>query len=367
MSAEFGKQLLYFRKLFKHVVGRDGSSGAFESVLSPCYHKRGTVIAFLELARNKSCYALMNIGKKYDEYFIIKHILFFNELYGRIKSRDGHVLAVIVKILDMRSFLKTFIVIIRQQKLYGISGLFEASCGIDRRSYDKGKRICANTRSIEGISAHKSPEPHIIRCLDTLNPFTDQISVLIRKLHYITYRAECGKLYGFFQCIIKLRTFRTRCKRCHEFICDHRTAYSLIRINASVSVRVNNCFAFGKDLLFLFSFFGIRNLVVIRNNDLHSELIRKLNLRSGSNSVIAGDDKLYTFIGCFSYQIVIDSVTVPETVGDRIGYISARSGDTPDEDHGRGDSVDIIITYDAYFISRFYGVKECADCLIHIG
>ena len=113
MSAEFGKKFLYLRKFFKHVVGRDRSSGALEPVLSPCYHKCGTVIAFLELACNKSGNTLMNIGKKYDKYPIVKHVFFFNELYGRIKARYGHVLAVIVKILDVRGFLQAFIVIIR--------------------------------------------------------------------------------------------------------------------------------------------------------------------------------------------------------------------------------------------------------------
>ncbi len=206
------------------------------------------------------------------------------------------------------------------------------------------------------------PQPRMRSAAHPPQPFFYNDAVFILQLHHISDRSKGSH---FQQGIQK---FLLCPKRLCQLICHHRAADARKRITLPRLFRIYHRFRRRQVIhpLPRSDIFRKRHFMVIRHHHLHPQSVRQLYLRRRRDPVIAGDDQLHPFRRRLLDQMVVQPITVPDTVGDRHIRFGAERPECPHKDRGGTDTVNIIVPDHPDLLPFGNRLPDHRDCPVHI-
>ena len=243
--------------------------------------------------------------------------------------------------------------ILRQEQLCCQLGLAHAARRVDAR-----RKHIADGRGGQAPVLHTGlPQQHfqtdIRRHGQLFQPFRHNNAVFTDNRHNIGHRAERYKVGVPVEHGKRVALERADQLECHT---DTRQAGKRIGIVRPLAVhdrlRVRQVFV---------------ALVVVGNDDLHTELACAGNLLVGCNARVHRDEQARALLIQLLHRRTSQTVAVRQTVGNVIFTFCALAAQIIHQCARCRDAVYVVITVDHHFLSAIYYLADDLDCLIHIG
>lgn len=106
--------------------------------------------------------------------------------------------------------------------------------------------------------------------------------------------------------------------------------------------------------------------MMIRHDDIDTEGFRMSNRSDISSSTVDRDDEFHIFFCEFIEEILLQPISIMDTMGKSVGDETSDLCEEAYEDSGTRDSIDIIVSkyHDAFFF--FSCFEDSRNCLLHI-
>ena len=226
-------------------------------------------------------------GKIDHQHFVLFHGGAFHKLHGLRHALLSHVFPLVIETFQL---LRQYLCLFRcgcHEKLQGSFGRVQPARGVDAGPQHKADMIGADGAFRQTVGRDQRPEALVSRMVQPFQTFFYQDPVLPGEIHHI---AHGGKGHVFQQRIPLFGADSiSLIEALDQFESHRRSAETFIRVGA---VRL-----FGVDE-------GIRRrqnflgLMMIRDDDRHSECFRLGNLLHRGDAVIAGDDRVHLCLRC---------------------------------------------------------------------
>ena len=159
--------------------------------------------------------------------------------------------------------------------------------------------ICIDFRQFYPALPRKSPESRIIHAVKPGYPFFYKNPVLPCEIDDITDSRESD--------IGQKVVLRIASHGKNELPCDPCPAHLLVRISITFLLGVYDGIRCFRDR---------QHFMVIGDDHSHTEFFSHFDLRTGGYSVVAGNDRVGSILVSFTNQVLIDAITVSDTIRD---------------------------------------------------
>ena len=167
--------------------------------------------------------------------------------------------------------------------------------------------ICGQRFALQTADFDQCCKSNVVRVFHRFQPVSDQDPVLVHQLHDIT---DCGE-----RCHLKeiLWCFSHQCL--HELQCNHRSADPFEGITAIRLLRINHRRCRRQDIRSPVRVILVGHLMMIRNHHRQPQAVRQIHLPISRNPVITCQDRVHTVLMCLLDQMIVQSVSVLNAVG----------------------------------------------------
>ena len=210
-------------------------------------------------------------------------------------------------------------------------------------------------------------EARICSPMQTFQSLPHQNTVFISQIHYITdgcNRREFQKL------VFLLLTVRNICLVVHvtdQLKCNSCSAETVKGIRIICAVRIDHRICRRKQI-FHFSILRLPKWdgMMIRHNSFHSKFMSQTDLFCRGDPIITGNNQINAVLMSVPHKAFIQTISVPDTVRYSHRHIRSQYSETGDQNAGRHDPIDVIVSDNPDLLPVTNCVKDDSAASLHV-